>query len=64
MILGKGMISLALWESKGLSFQIEQANKKVRKELLMNGEELVALLVENEIGVKRTPLQLIEIEAT
>jgi len=31
---------------------------------LMNGEELVALLVENEIGVKRTPLQLIEIEAT
>jgi restriction system protein len=26
---------------------------------LMNGEQLVALLVENEIGVRRTPLQLI-----
>lgn len=29
---------------------------------LMNGEELVALLVENEIGVIKTPAQLIEIE--
>lgn len=28
---------------------------------LMNGEQLVALLVENEIGVRRTPLQLIEL---
>ena len=26
---------------------------------LMSGEQLVALLVENEIGVRRTPLQLI-----
>jgi restriction system protein len=26
---------------------------------LMNGEQLVALLIENEIGVPRTPLQLI-----
>jgi restriction system protein len=26
---------------------------------LMNGEQLVALLVENEIGVRRTPLQMI-----
>lgn len=28
---------------------------------LMNGKQLVALLVENEIGVRRTPLQLIEL---
>ena len=26
---------------------------------LMNGEQLVALLVEKEIGVRRTPLQMI-----
>jgi restriction system protein len=28
---------------------------------LMNGEQLVALLVENEIGVSKTPLQLIQL---
>ncbi len=28
---------------------------------LMNGEQLVALLVGNEIGVRRTPFQLIEL---
>jgi len=28
---------------------------------LMNGEQLVALLVESEIGVRRTPVQLIEV---
>lgn len=28
---------------------------------LMNGEQVVALLVENEIGVRRTPLQLIQL---
>jgi len=28
---------------------------------LMNGEQFVALLVENELGVRRTPLQLIEL---
>ena len=28
---------------------------------LVNGEQLVALLVENEIGVSRTPLQLIQL---
>jgi hypothetical protein len=27
----------------------------------MSGEQLVALLVENEIGVRRTPLQLIQL---
>jgi hypothetical protein len=27
----------------------------------MTGEQLVALLVENEIGVKRTPLNLVEV---
>ena len=28
---------------------------------LMNGEQLVALMVENEVGVRRTPVQLIEV---
>jgi len=28
---------------------------------LMNGEQLVALLVENDIGARRTPLQLIQL---
>ena len=161
MILGKGMISLIRWQVKGLAFQIEESNRKARKELLkliremppgdfedtigrllaaigfeevgidvrgtlvvggviktrlavqvkrwranvqsptvqqvrgslgaheqgliiatsdfskgareeaeradatpvalMNGEQLVALMVENEIGVRRTPMQLIEV---
>lgn len=34
MILGKGMITLAKWQAKGLAFQIEEANRKARKKLL------------------------------
>jgi restriction system protein len=34
MILGKGMITLAKWQAKGLAFQVEEANRKARKKLL------------------------------
>jgi len=34
MILGKGMMALARWQAKGLAFQVEEANRKARKELL------------------------------
>lgn len=34
MVLGKGMITLAKWQAKGLAFQVEEANIKARKDLL------------------------------
>jgi restriction system protein len=40
MLLGKGMISLAKWQAKGLAFQIEDANRKARKELLKAVKEM------------------------
>jgi restriction system protein len=43
--------------SKGAKDEAERADATPVR--LMNGEQLVALLVENEIGVRRTPLQLI-----
>jgi len=43
--------------SKGAKDEAERADATVVG--LMNGEQLVTPLVENEIGVRRTPLQLI-----
>ena len=43
--------------SKGAKDEAERADATAVD--LMNGEQLVALLVESEIGVRRTPLQLI-----
>lgn len=40
MLLGKGMISLAKWQAKGLAFQIEDANRRARKELLKAVKEM------------------------
>ena len=45
--------------SKGAKDEAERADATAVG--LMNGEQLVALLVGNEIGVHRTPLQLIEL---
>jgi restriction system protein len=43
--------------SKGAKDEAERADATAVG--LMNGEQLVTPLVENEIGVRRTPLQLI-----
>jgi len=43
--------------SKGAKDEAERADATPVG--LVSGEQLVALLVENEIGVRRTPLQLI-----
>ena len=45
--------------SKGAREEAERANTTPVG--LLNGEQLVALLVENEIGVSKTPLQLIQL---
>lgn len=45
--------------SKGAREQAERAD--VKPVGLMNGEQLVALMVENGIGARRTPVQLIEV---
>ena len=43
--------------SKGAKGEAERADATAVG--LMNGEQLVTPLVENEIGIRRTPLQLI-----
>ena len=43
--------------SEGVKDEAERADPRAGG--LMNGEQLVTPLVENEIGVRRTPLQLI-----
>ena len=46
---------------KGAKDEAERADPRAGG--LMNGEQLVTPLVENEIGVRRTPLQLIGLGA-
>ena len=45
--------------SKGAKEEVERADATPVG--LMNGEQLIALLVENEIGVRKAPLQLIQL---
>ena len=50
MMLGKGMISLVRWQVKGLAFQIEESNRKARKELLKQIREVLPGDFEDIIG--------------
>jgi restriction system protein len=64
MMLGKGIISLALWEAKGLSYQIEQANKKVRKELLAQLKEIQPFEFEELVSRLLAAIGFTEVEVT
>ncbi len=55
----QGLIITTSDFSKGARDEAERAD--ATPVALMNGEQLVALLVESEIGVRRTPVQLIEV---
>jgi restriction system protein len=52
MMLGKGMISLAKWQAKGLVYQVEEANRKARKELLKAVKEMPPGDFEDLIGMR------------
>jgi restriction system protein len=64
IILGKGMLSLAKWQAKGLAFQVEEANCKVRKELLKAVKEMPAGDFEDLIGRLLAAIGFEEVEVT
>ena len=64
MILGKGMISLAKWQAKGLTFQVEEANRKARKELLKTVKEMTPGDFEDLIGRLLAAIGFEEVEVT
>lgn len=64
IMLGKGMISLSLWEAKGLSYQIEQTNKKVRNELLAQLKEMPPFEFEELVSRVLAAIGFTEVEIT
>ena len=64
MLLGKGMISLAKWQAKGLTFQVEEANRKARKELLKTVKEMPPGDFEDLIGRLLAAIGFEEVEVT
>ncbi|MDD5705170.1 MAG: HTH domain-containing protein [Kiritimatiellae bacterium] len=64
LILGKGMISLAKWQAKGLAFQVEEANRKARKDLLKAVKEMPPGDFEDLIGRLLAAIGFDEVEVT
>lgn len=64
ILLGKGMISLVKWQAKGLVFQVEEANKKARKELLKAVKEMSPADFEDMIGRLLAAIGFEEVEVT
>ena len=64
MVLGKGMISLTKWQAKGLGFQVEEANRKARKELLKLVKEMTPTEFEELVGRLLAAIGFEEVEVT
>ncbi len=64
MILGKGMITLAKWQAKGLAFQIEEANRKARKKLLTTVKAMSPGDFEELVGRLLAAIGFEEVEVT
>lgn len=64
MILGKGMITLAKWQAKGLAFQVEEANRKVLKKLLITVKAMTPGDFEDIIGRLLATIGFEEVEVT
>lgn len=64
MILGKGMITLAKWQAKGLAFQVEEANRKARKKLLSTVKGMTPGDFEDLIGRLLAAIGFEEVEVT
>jgi restriction system protein len=64
MILGKGMITLAKWQAKGLAFQVEEANRKARKKLLAMAKAMSPGDFEDLVGRLLAAIGFEEVEVT
>ena len=64
MILGKGMISSAKWQAKGMAYQVEEANKKARKDLLKLVKAMNPGEFEDMIGRLLAAIGFDEVEVT
>lgn len=64
MILGKGMITLAKWQAKGLAFQVEEANRKARKKLLGTVKAMSPGDFEDLVGRLLAAIGFEEVEVT
>lgn len=64
MVLGKGMISLTKWQAKGLGFQVEEANRKARKELLKLVKDMSPTEFEELVGRLLAAIGFEEVEVT
>ncbi len=64
MMLGKGMVTLTRWQGRGLAFQVEEANAKVRKELLKSVKAMPPGDFEDLIGRLLAAIGFEEVEVT
>ena len=64
MILGKGMITHAKWQAKGLAFQVEEANRKARKTLLTSVKGMSPGDFEDLVGRLLAAIGFDEVEVT
>ena len=64
MILGKGMITLAKWQAKGLAFQVEEANRKARTELLKTVKKMSPADFEDLVGQLLAAIGFEEVQVT
>lgn len=64
IMLGKGMVALTRWQGRGLAFQVEEANKKARKELLKSVQAMTPGDFEDLIGRLLAAIGFEEVEVT
>ncbi len=64
LILGKGMMTLARWQGKGLAYQVEEANRKARKDLLKQIKAMSPADFEDLIGRLLAAIGFDEVEVT
>jgi len=64
LMLGKGMVTLARWQSKGLVFQVEQANHHTRAELLKMVKKMNPTEFEELVGRLLAAIGFEEVEVT
>jgi restriction system protein len=64
LMLGKGMVALAKWQAKGLAYQVEESNRKARKELLKSIKEMPPGDFEDLIGRLLAAIGFEEVQVT
>lgn len=64
LMLGRGMITLARWQTKGIAYQVEESNRKAKRELLTRVKALPPEAFEELIGRLLGEIGFEEIEVT